>query len=152
MGDPELIEIIRAEIAARGPISFARFIELALYEPQHGYYSSGRAAIGRRGDFFTNVSVGPVFGQLLAIQFAEVWEKLGRPSHFTIIEHGADDGAFAQRSRSTKPRSRIRARTTLRATRAANRSLQGDKRFGLLNTPASVAHSASDISRAGLLK
>ena len=95
MGDPELIEIIRAEIAARGPISFARFMELALYEPQHGYYSSGRAVIGRRGDFFTNVSVGPVFGQLLAIQFAEVWEKLGRPSHFTIIEHGADDGAFA---------------------------------------------------------
>jgi len=95
MGDPELLEIIRAEIAARGPISFARFMELALYEPQHGYYSSGRAVIGRRGDFFTNVSVGPVFGRLLAIQFAEVWEKLGRPSHFTIIEHGADDGAFA---------------------------------------------------------
>ena len=62
-GDPELIEIIRAEISAHGPMSFARFMELALYEPERGYYSSGRAAIGRQGDFFTNVSVGSVFGQ-----------------------------------------------------------------------------------------
>jgi SAM-dependent MidA family methyltransferase len=87
--------MIRAEISAQGPMSFARFMELALYEPQHGYYSSGRAIIGRQGDFFTNVSVGSVFGQLLGIQFAEVWEKLGRPPHFTIVEHGAHDGAFA---------------------------------------------------------
>jgi SAM-dependent MidA family methyltransferase len=94
-GDPGLIEMIRAEISAQGPMSFARFMELALYEPEHGYYSSGRAIIGRQGDFFTNVSVGSVFGQLLGMQFAEVWEKLGRPPHFTIVEHGAHDGAFA---------------------------------------------------------
>ena len=94
-GDPELIEMIRAEISGQGPMSFARFMELALYEPQRGYYSSGRAVIGRQGDFFTNVSVGSVFGQLLGMQFAEVWEKLGRPPHFTIVEHGAHDGAFA---------------------------------------------------------
>ena len=94
-GDPELIERIRAEISAQGPRSFARFMEFALYEPQHGYYSSGRAVIGRRGDFFTNVSVGPLFGQLLAWQFIEVWEKLGRPQKFTIVEHGAHEGAFA---------------------------------------------------------
>ena len=94
-GDPKLIEIIRAEISAHGPMSFARFMELALYEPERGYYSSGRAAIGRQGDFFTNVSVGSVFGQLLGTQFAEVWEKLGRPPHFTIVEHGAHDGTFA---------------------------------------------------------
>ncbi len=94
-GDPELIEIIRAEISAHGPMSFARFMELALYEPERGYYSSGRAVIGRQGDFFTNVSVGSVFGQLLGTQFAEVWEKLGRPPDFTIVEHGANDGTFA---------------------------------------------------------
>ena len=47
-------------------------MELVLYEPQHGYYSSGHAVIGRQGDFFTNVSVGSVFGQLLGVQFAEV--------------------------------------------------------------------------------
>lgn len=94
-GDPELIAIMRAEISARGPMSFARFMQLALYDPLHGYYACGRAAIGRGGDFFTNVSVGPMFGQLLAIQFAEIWNKQEKPSDFLIVEQGAHDGAFA---------------------------------------------------------
>jgi SAM-dependent MidA family methyltransferase len=95
MTNSELVELIRAEIAANGPISFARFMELALYCPDRGYYASGRANIGRRGDFFTNVSVGPLFGKLLAAQFAEIWEKLGRPGDFKIVEQGAHDGVFA---------------------------------------------------------
>jgi SAM-dependent MidA family methyltransferase len=95
MGNAELTEIIRAEIGANGPIPFARFMELGLYHPQHGYYASGRANIGRRGDFFTNVSVGPLFGKLLATQFAEIWEKLGRPRDFKIVEQGAHDGVLA---------------------------------------------------------
>jgi len=95
MEDPELVQFIRAEIERDGPIPFARFMELALYHPEHGYYASGRASIGRRGDFFTNVSVGPLFGKLLAAQFAEIWEKLGRPGEFTIVEQGAHDGVFA---------------------------------------------------------
>lgn len=94
-GCSELIEIIRGEIAARGPISFARFMQLALYEPRWGYYSSGRAAIGRAGDFFTNVSIGPLFGRLLAAQFNQVWQSLGRPAPFALVEQGAHDGAFA---------------------------------------------------------
>ena len=93
MENPDLL--VRAEIERHGPIPFARFMELALYHPEHGYYGSGRASIGRRGDFFTNVSVGPLFGKLLAAQFAEIWEKLGRPDDFTIVEQGAHDGAFA---------------------------------------------------------
>jgi SAM-dependent MidA family methyltransferase len=92
---PLLEEIIRCEIQAHGPITFARFMELALYHPQHGYYASGRACIGRAGDFFTNVSVGSIFGKLLSAQFAEVWEQLGRPRQFTIVEQGAHDGQFA---------------------------------------------------------
>lgn len=71
-------------------------MEQALYHPGHGYYSSGRASIGRKGDYFTNVSVGPLFGQLLAAQFVEIWEKLGRIDNFTIVEQGAHDGAFAR--------------------------------------------------------
>jgi SAM-dependent MidA family methyltransferase len=90
-----LVEIIRAEIDTNGPIPFARFMELALYHLKHGYYASGRANIGRRGDFFTNVSVGSLFGKLLALQFAEIWEKLGRPADFEIVEQGAHDGVFA---------------------------------------------------------
>lgn len=94
-GDPELIALMRGEIELDGAMTFARLMELALYHPRHGYYASGRARIGRRGDFFTNVSVGPIFGRLLAAQFVEVWEKLGRPREFTIVEQGAHDGQFA---------------------------------------------------------
>jgi SAM-dependent MidA family methyltransferase len=94
-GNAALGEIIRAEIRTSGPISFARFMEQALYHPDHGYYATGRAAIGRRGDYFTNVSVGPLFGTLLAAQFIEIWEQLERPSDFVMLEQGAHDGQFA---------------------------------------------------------
>ena len=96
LGNPDLIRCIRAEIDTQGPISFARFMHQALYHPEHGYYSSGRCAIGRKGDYFTNVSVGPLFGELLAAQFAEMWERLGSVEDFTIIEQGAHDGQFAR--------------------------------------------------------
>jgi SAM-dependent MidA family methyltransferase len=94
-GDPALIELIRESIRARGPVSFAWFMEQALYHPRHGYYSSGRCAIGRAGDYFTSVSVGSLFGELLAAQFEEMWEALGRPADFTIVEQGAHQGEFA---------------------------------------------------------
>ena len=90
-----LSEIISAEIARSGPMPFRRFMELALYEPTAGYYSSGRAAIGRQGDFLTSVSVGPLFGRLVCTQFEEMWEKLGRPARFTVVEQGANNGDFA---------------------------------------------------------
>jgi SAM-dependent MidA family methyltransferase len=105
VANSELVEIIRNEIGANGPISFARFMELALYHPDRGYYASGRANIGRRGDFFTNVSVGSLFGRLLASQFAEIWEKLGRPRDFKIVEQGAHDGVFAADALSALRRS-----------------------------------------------
>ena len=95
-GNPDLIRFIRAEIQKRGRASFAWFMQQALYHPDHGYYSSGRCTIGRRGDYFTNVSVGPLFGQLLAARFAEIWEQLGRPDDFLIVEQGAHDGRFAR--------------------------------------------------------
>ena len=94
-GDTALTKIIQKAIHLRGPIPFAAFMEHALYHPAHGYYSSGRAALGRGGDYFTSVSVGPIFGRLLAAQFAEMWETLGRPNDFTIVEQGAHGGEFA---------------------------------------------------------
>ncbi len=94
-GNPDLIRFIRAEIEKRGPQSFAWFMQQALYHIDHGYYSSGRCAIGRKGDYFTNVSVGPVFGQLLAAHFVEMWERLGKIEKFVIVEQGAHDGQFA---------------------------------------------------------
>jgi len=74
---------------------FSRFVELALYDPSEGYYASGKAGVGRDGDFFTNISLGPVFGEILASQFLEMWEMLGRPEDFTLVEQGANDGRLA---------------------------------------------------------
>jgi SAM-dependent MidA family methyltransferase len=91
-----LVESIRETIRTRGPQSFAWFMQQALYHPEHGYYSSGRCVIGRKGDYFTNVSVGPLFGQLLAGQFSEIWERLGKMNDFVIVEQGAHDGQFAR--------------------------------------------------------
>jgi len=93
---PALVEFVRDTIGRQGPVTFAWFMEQALYHPEHGYYSSGRCAIGRRGDYFTNVSVGPLFGRLLAAQFAEMWESLGRPDDFVTVEQGAHHGDFAR--------------------------------------------------------
>lgn len=95
-GNPDLIRFIRSEIEKRGPQSFAWFMQQALYHPELGYYSSGRCVIGRKGDYFTNVSVGPLFGEILAAQFAEMWERLGSVEDFTIVEQGAHDGQFAR--------------------------------------------------------
>ena len=87
---------IREEIARGGPITFARFMELALYAPGCGYYERPRE-IGRRGDFFTSVSVGPVFGGLLAFQFARWLEEIAPPAggHWQLVEAGAHDGRLA---------------------------------------------------------
>jgi SAM-dependent MidA family methyltransferase len=95
-GNPALIEFIRSEVRNSGPVSFAWFMQQALYHPEYGYYSSGRCVIGRAGDYFTSVSVGPLFGQLLCRQFIEIWERLGRIDNFVIVEQGAHDGQFAR--------------------------------------------------------
>ena len=89
--------IIRREIAARGVLSFARFMELALYCPVYGYYETKKDNPGQRGDFYTSVSVGKLFGQLLAFQFAEWLEaEVGsRKSEVRIVEAGAHDGQLA---------------------------------------------------------
>ena len=91
----ELEQIIRDEIRCLGPISCERFIELALYHPRLGYYSRDRLRIGHRGDFITNVSVGKLFGEILADQIVELWDILARPPEFTIVEAGAENGALA---------------------------------------------------------
>jgi SAM-dependent MidA family methyltransferase len=71
-------------------------MQQALYHPEHGYYSSGRCQIGRKGDYFTNVSVGPIFGQLMAAQFTEIWGRLEKVNDFFIVEQGGHDGQFAR--------------------------------------------------------
>ena len=90
----ELEEIIKSEIQASGPMTFARFMELALYHPEYGYYSSGRVRIGKEGDFYTSPHVGPVFGRMLAETFLKMREFLSGDAVF--VEAGAGEGWFAK--------------------------------------------------------
>jgi SAM-dependent MidA family methyltransferase len=70
-------------------------MEQALYHAEYGYYTSARLRIGKQGDYCTNVSVGQLYGQLLAGQLIEMWKLLGSPSRFTVVEQGAEDGQLA---------------------------------------------------------
>lgn len=101
-------EIIQAEINTFGTMSFERFMELALYCPEYGYYEKIEDRIGRKGDFYTSVSVGSLFGELLAVRFADWLKRLSsrhsastlgtdaKPSEkLWIIEGGAHDGQLA---------------------------------------------------------
>lgn len=67
----------------------------ALYEPGLGYYARSARQVGRQGDFFTSVSVGPLFGELLARRFLREWREAGAPPRWRIIECGAHDGRLA---------------------------------------------------------
>jgi len=88
-------EAIRAEIAAHGPIPFARFMALAMGHLTGGYYTGPRARPTRSGDFLTAPKLHPIFGAALARQLAEAWERLGRPDPFTLVEYGAGPGTLA---------------------------------------------------------
>ncbi len=92
-GNPRLIRAIIEEMDG-GAIPFRRFMELALYHPEHGYYRKpGR--IGASGDFLTSPAVHPMFGWAIAGWCRVIWDQLGKPNHFAIIEPGAGDGRLA---------------------------------------------------------
>jgi SAM-dependent MidA family methyltransferase len=78
-----------------GPLRFVDFMAMALYTPGLGYYAKGSRQVGRGGDFFTSVSVGPLFGALLARRMLREWQESGAPERWRIIECGAHDGTLA---------------------------------------------------------
>jgi SAM-dependent MidA family methyltransferase len=85
---------VRSEIAAHDAITFARFMEHALYAPGVGYYET-RAAADFTQDYVTSPELHPAFGVLLAGQFEEMWRQMGRPDEFWLVEGGPGTGAFA---------------------------------------------------------
>lgn len=93
-----LLPILLSEIRSRGPLTAAEFMELALYHPEHGYYAAAAQRSGRAGDFYTSVDVGPLFGGLLAAQFAEMWDVLRArgADAFDLVEAGAGNGRLAR--------------------------------------------------------
>ncbi len=96
--NPELCQAIANHITTspQQRITFAQFMDMALYHPEHGYYSSDAVKIGfKDGDFFTSPNLTSDFGELLAEQFLQMWEILGRPVTFSLVEMGAGQGLLA---------------------------------------------------------
>ncbi len=93
--DPVLVGRIRDEILASGPMTFARFMEIALYDPERGYYRAAEVRPGRAGDFLTAPELHPIFGRAVAHAVDEMWGALGRPAPFTLREYGAGSGTLA---------------------------------------------------------
>ncbi|RJQ14888.1 MAG: class I SAM-dependent methyltransferase [Nitrospiraceae bacterium] len=89
--DP-LEQLIIEKIKKEGPITFETFMDIALYCPGSGYYSSGKTVIGRGGDFYTSPHLHPVFGAILAKLLMEMWAIIGKPPVFHAVEMGAGAG------------------------------------------------------------
>ena len=133
-----LRELIAERIRERGPLSFARYMDLALYHSRLGYYTRTDRRSGRVGDFFTSVDLGPVFGELLAIQFVEMWRLLvhdddGVGGPLDLVEAAAGNGRLSrdvlEAAAATAPELYPSLRLTLversPAARAAQRATLG---------------------------
>ncbi len=90
-----LSEIILQKIRNQGPISFHDFMEMALYYPQLGYYTSNSNQLGRSGDYYTSPNLTPLFGVMIGKQLEEMWEHMGKEA-FTIVEYGAGTGKLCR--------------------------------------------------------
>jgi SAM-dependent MidA family methyltransferase len=101
-----LPEIIIDKIRNLGPLSFHDFMEMALYYPGQGYYSSSKDRIGELGDFYTSPYLTSLFGEMIAAQLAEMWQLMDCP-YFTVVECGAGTGLLCrdilERLRSDHP-------------------------------------------------
>ncbi len=93
-----ILDAILSRIRAHGPITAAEYMERALYDPRHGYYARSAQRSGRAGDFLTSVDAGPLFGEMLAVQFAEMWRVLaaGGAPCFDLVEAGAGNGRLSR--------------------------------------------------------
>jgi SAM-dependent MidA family methyltransferase len=89
-------EVLAAEIRRNGPIPFRRFMEVALYHPEHGYYRRKRDPFGKHGDFFTAEQLQPVFGILMAARVRQIFREMGEPQEFAVVELGAGRGEMAE--------------------------------------------------------
>jgi hypothetical protein len=116
IGNPGTVSAIMAEIRSSGPITFERFMELALYHPDFGYYTRttdangeeraghdrigpnriGQNRIGWSGDYYTSFDAHPLLARALAKQIAQLDEQLGRPNPLTLVEMGPGKGLLAR--------------------------------------------------------
>ncbi len=92
-GATPLAAAMAERIRAEGPITFAAFMDAALYDETQGYYRRGGATVGREGDYLTSPEVHPLFGYVIGALAAELWDQLGRPTPWIVREVGPGSGA-----------------------------------------------------------
>ncbi len=86
---------IRRRISSNGPITFAEFMEVALYHPNGGYYTQDRQDATHR-DYYTSPSAHPAFSALIAVHLETMWKALDEPTPFHVVEMGAGSGLMAR--------------------------------------------------------
>lgn len=89
----DLLNIIKAEISAEGPITVARYMELALAHPEHGYYKK-QDPLGEGGDFTTAPEISQMFGEMVGLWMAVVWQAMGEPDPLNLVEVGPGRGTL----------------------------------------------------------
>jgi SAM-dependent MidA family methyltransferase len=94
--DRELRAIILARIGEKGRITFAEYMRACLYEPGLGYYTSPGRKVGAAGDFYTSINVHRLFGRLIAREICRMWDAMGAPAQFDIVEAGAGNGRLCR--------------------------------------------------------
>jgi SAM-dependent MidA family methyltransferase len=95
-----LEQLIVERIQREGPLTFADYMRMALYEPGYGYYITGPAKMGWEGDYYTSTDVSALFAHCMGRQLIQMWEQLGRPDPFTVLEQGAGRGHLAHQVRT----------------------------------------------------
>ncbi|MCM3881310.1 MAG: SAM-dependent methyltransferase [Vicinamibacterales bacterium] len=147
-----LRQLISERIRESGPISFAEFMDLSLYQPEFGYYARAAQRTGRAGDFFTSVDVGAVFGELLAKQIAEMLRLIGpkaqspKPEAVDLVEAGSGNGRLSKdvldALQRTDPDLYASIRLSLVERSAAARSAQ---RATLGDHASHLVHSSAEL-------
>src|SRR5437667_5586635 len=100
MSDSDLQQLISERIQREGPISFAEYMRMALYEPGYGYYMTETAKMGWEGDYYASTDVSSLFANCMGRQLYTMWEKLKQPTHFIVLEQGAGRGHLAEGGRT----------------------------------------------------
>ncbi len=121
----ELERRVADEIRRRGPVPFGEVMDLALYDPELGFYAVGGSA-GRRGDFITSPEVGPLFGAVVASALDAYWRDRGEPDPFVVVEAGAGAGTLAIAVLAAGPACASALRYVLVERSAALRARQGE--------------------------
>src|ERR1700719_4169368 len=91
-----LQQLIIERVQREGPLTFAEYMQMALYEPGYGYYVTGPAKMGWEGDYFTSSDVSDFFAHCLGRQLLKIWQEIGEPETFYVMEQGSGRGHLAK--------------------------------------------------------